>query len=264
MHFSDLNLGNLCATDQGEAGQPDSNPNPRITPMKRLNVVVVMALLGTSLAFAAGLISKQTAEADALKAVGGGKVLEATLAHYGSTRVWSVDVTGSTHEYEVYVDAHTGAILKIMAQPVGPTSLISKADAEEDALAAVGGGSVLQAVLDTLGTTDRRIWSVDILGAAHEYEVWVDAHTSVVLGIITQPLASMAPASMAPCTFMTKAKAEKIALAAVGGGSVVLAVLEKTDTPPNWSVDIVNANGSEYEVKVNVCTGKVIAIIIGG
>ena len=227
--------------------------------MKRLNVVVVMALLGTSLAFAAGLISKQTAEADALKAVGGGKVLEATLAHYGSTRVWSVDVTGSTHEYEVLVDAHTGAILKIMAQPVGPTSLIPKADAEEDALAAVGGGTVLQALLDTMPVTDRRIWSVDILGAAHEYEVWVDAHTSVVLQIITQPLTAMAP-----CTFMTKAKAEKIALAAVGGGNVVLAVLEKTDTPPDWSVDTVSANGSEYEVKVNACTGKVIAIIIGG
>ena len=126
-------------------------------------------------------------------------------------------------------------------------------------LAAVGGGSVLQAVLDTLGATDRRVWSVDILGAVHEYEVLVDAHTSVVLQIITQPLTAMAP-----CTFMTKAKAEKIALAAVGGGTVVLAVLEKTDTPPDWSVDTVSANGSEYEVKVNACTGKVIAIIIGG
>ena len=232
--------------------------------MKRLNVVVVMALLGTSLAFAAGLITKQTAEADALKAVGGGHVLDATLSFDGSTRVWSVDVTGSTHEYEVWVNAHTGAILKIMAQPVGPTSLIPKADAEEDALAAVGGGTVLQVLLDTMPVTDRRIWSVDILGAAHEYEVWVDAHTSVVLQIITQPLAAMTPASTAPCTFMTKAKAEKIALSAVGGGTVVLAVLDKTDRPPDWSVDVVTASGSEYEVKVNACTGKVIAIIIGG
>jgi uncharacterized membrane protein YkoI len=238
--------------------------------MKRLNVAVVMALFGTSLAFAAGLISKQTAEADALKAVGGGNVMDATLSFSGTTRIWSVDVTGSSHEYEVWVNAHTGAIVKVMGQPIGPTSLIPKADAEEDALAFVGGGTVLQALLDTMPNSNRRIWSVDILGTAHEYEVWVDAHTSVVLQVITQPLAAMGPASASPsaatspCTFMTKAKAERIALTAVGGGSVVLAMLEKTDRPPNWSVDIVTANGSEYEVKVNACSGKVITIIIGG
>lgn len=233
--------------------------------MKKLNVAVVMALLGTSLAFAAGLISKQTAETDALRAVGGGTVMDATLSFSGTTRIWSVDVTGSSHEYEVWVDAHTGAILKTMSQPVGPTYLIPKADAEEDALAFVGGGTVLQALLDTMPNSNRRIWSVDILGTAHEYEVWVDAHTSVVLQVITQPLLAMTtPEATGPCSFMTKAKAEKIALAAVGGGSVVLAVLDKTDRPANWSVDVVNTRGAEYEVKVNACSGKVIAIIIGG
>jgi uncharacterized membrane protein YkoI len=29
-------------------------------------------------------------------------------------------------------------------------------------------------------------------------------------------------------------------------------------------VDVAHNNGSEYEVKVNACTGKVIAIIVGG
>ena len=225
--------------------------------MKRLNLTLLIVLVGSSLASAAGLISKQTAENDALKAVGGGTVQQATLESYSGKTVWSMDIVDSTHEYEVLVDAHAGTIVKIVAQ--ASTALISKADAEQDALTAVGGGHVLQAVLDTVGTNDRRVWSVDILGSAHEYEVWVDAHTSVVLKIITQPLAAMAP-----CTFLTKAHAEKIALAAVGGGQVVLAVLDKTDTPINWSVDVAARNGSEYEVKVNACTGKVIAIIIGG
>ena len=224
--------------------------------MKRLNLTLLI-LIGSSLSFAAGLISKQTAENDALKAVGGGTVQQATLESYSGKIAWSVDIVDSTHEYEVFVDAHTATILKIAAQ--ASTALISKADAEQDALSAVGGGQILQAVLDTVGSNDKRIWSVDILGSAHEYEVWVDAHSSVVLKIITQPLAAMAP-----CTFLTKAHAEKIALAAVGGGQVVLAVLDKTDTPVNWSVDVVARTGSEYEVKVNACTGKVIAIIIGG
>ena len=225
--------------------------------MKRLNLTLLIVLIGSSLSFAEGLISKQTAENDALKAVGGGTVQQATLESYSGKIAWSVDIAESTHEYEVFMDAHTGTILKIFVQ--ASTALISKADAEQDALSAVGGGQVLQAVLDTVGSNDKRIWSVDILGSAHEYEVWVDAHTSVVLKIITQPLAAVAP-----CTFLTKDHAEKIALAAVGGGQVVLAVLDKTDTPINWSVDVVASNGSEYEVKVNACTGKVIAIIIGG
>jgi len=225
--------------------------------MKRLNLTLLIVLIGSSLSFAGGLISKQTAENDALKAVGGGTVQQATLESYSGKIAWSVDIVDSTHEYEVFMDAHTATVLKVVAQ--GSTALISKADAEQDALSAVGGGQVLQAVLDTVGSNDKRVWSVDIIDSAHEYEVWVDPHTSVVLKIITQPLAAMAP-----CTFLTKAHAEKIALAAVGGGQVVLAVLDKTDTPINWSVDVLARNGSEYEVKVNACTGKVITIIIGG
>ena len=228
--------------------------------MKRLNLTLAMVLIGTSLAFAAGLISKQTAEKDALKAVGGGSVLQATLDSNGGKKVWSVDIAGSMHEYEVWVDAHSGAILKIIAQPpAAQSALISQAQAEQEALAAVSGGEVLQARLDSFVKNDRKTWSVDILGSAHEHEVTVDAHTGTVLKIVSQPLEALAP-----CTFITKAKAEKIALAAVGGGKVLLAVLDKTDTPVNWSVDVAHNNGSEYEVKVNACTGKVIAIIIGG
>ena len=227
--------------------------------MKKLYLTLLTVLLGASLAFAAGLISKQTAEKDALKAVGGGTVLQATLDTNAGKLVWSVDIAGSTHEYEVWVDAHTGHILRIITQPLATMPLMSKAQAEQDALSAVGGGEVLQAVLDTMGKTDRRVWSVDVLGSAHEYEVQIDAHTDAVLKVITQPLAALAP-----CTFITKAKAERIALAAVGGGKVLLAVLEKTDNPPDWSVDVIKSNGSEYEVKVNACTGKVIRIIIGG
>lgn len=229
--------------------------------MKKSNLTVLILLLGSSLAFAAGLISKQAAEQDALKAVGGGTVLQATLDTNAGRKVWSVDIAGSTNEYEVWVDAHTGAIVKIITQPPSPAALISKSQAEQDALAAVGGGEVLQAVLDTTGKNDRRVWSVDIADSTKEYEVQVDAHTSAIVKIITQPLESM---SLAPCTFITKAKAEKIALAAVGGGKVISAVLEKNDNPVDWSVDIQHSDGTDYEVKVNACTGKVLQIIVGG
>src|SRR5215471_3107212 len=148
-------------------------------------------------------------------------------------------------------------VLVVGVVQVLASTLISKTQAENDALAAVGGGTVIQAVLDT--NMGRKTWSVDILGTAHEYEVWVDAHTGAILKIITQPLASMAP-----CTFINKATAQKDALAAVGGGTVLSSVLEKTDNPPVWSVNVVSTKGSEYEVKVNACTGAIVAIIVGG
>lgn len=225
--------------------------------MKKLIVTLGVVLFGASVAFAAGSIQKETAEKEALNAVGGGTVLQATLESGGGKNVWSIDVAGSTNEFEVRVDAHTGAVLKIITE--SPTELISSARAEQDALAAVGGGEVLQTRLDSNGKRDDRVWRVDILGSTHEYEVSLEARSGTILKIIAQPLNSMAP-----CTFITKAKAEKIALSAIHGGTVILAALEKTDTPPDWSVDVVASHGAEYEVKVNACTGKVIAIIAGG
>jgi uncharacterized membrane protein YkoI len=61
---------------------------------------------------------------------------------------------------------------------------ISKQRAESIALQAVGGGTVLQAVLER---EDQFIhWSVDIVGSADEYEVWLSTRGKV-LKIITQP-----------------------------------------------------------------------------
>lgn len=219
--------------------------------------LTVVLVAGAMQAFAAGLISKSQAEKDALAAVGGGTVIQAALDTNLGKKTWSVDITGSTNEYEVWVDAHSGAILKIITQPlIAGSSLISKTQAEQDALAAVGGGTVLQAALDT--NLGKKTWSVDILGNTHEYEVWVDAHSGAVLKTITQPLAALS------CTYISKGAAQKDAMAAVGGGSVLFTVLEKTDVPAVWSVDVLATKGGEYEVKVNACSGAIVAIIIGG
>lgn len=224
--------------------------------MKKFRFTLLIVLLGTALAFAAGLISKQAAEKDALNAVGGGTVIHAALDSNGGKKVWSVDIAGSANEFEVWVDAHTGAIVKIITQPlVGQGKLISKQQAEQDALAAVGGGQVLHAALDSNG--GRKVWSVDILGATNEYEVWVDAHTGAIVKIITQP-------KTPGCQYISKAQAKQIALAAVGGGKVISARLEKNDNPVDWSVDIRATDGKDYEVKVDACTGKVLQIIVGG
>jgi len=77
-------------------------------------------------------------------------------------------------------------VLVVLAASViaAAAGLISKAQAERDALKAVNGGSVIQ----VLGTQGRlRIWSVDIAQATHEYEVHVDARAGAILKIIVQP-----------------------------------------------------------------------------
>jgi uncharacterized membrane protein YkoI len=81
-------------------------------------LLVVVLIAGVLSAAAAGLITKAQGEKDALAAVGGGKVILAVLENNMGKKTWSVDISGSKHEYEVWVDAHTGAILKIITQPL--------------------------------------------------------------------------------------------------------------------------------------------------
>jgi len=84
----------------------------------RLSLLLVVILIaGVVSASAAGIISKATAEKDALAAVGGGTVTLAALDTNLGKLTWSVDITGTTLEYEVWVDAHTGTILKVITQP---------------------------------------------------------------------------------------------------------------------------------------------------
>lgn len=227
--------------------------------MKRSVVVLLTLVLfaGATQALATGLITKAQAEKDALNAVGGGTVVSAVLERNAGHKTWSVDINGASNEYEVWVDAHTGTILKVITQPLSATNgLITKAQAEAEALKAVAGGTVLQTVLES--NLDKKTWSVDISEPAAEHEVWVEAHTGAILKIVTQPAGALA------CTYISKKTAEKDALKAVGGGTVISARLETNDHPVIWSVDVQANNGKEYEVQVNACNGKIVAIIPGG
>lgn len=68
-------------------------------------------------ALQAATITKQRAESIALQAVGGGTVVLAVLEREDGLVHWSVDITGSTEEYEVWVSTH-GKVLKIITQPL--------------------------------------------------------------------------------------------------------------------------------------------------
>ena len=65
----------------------------------------------------AATITKQRAEAIALQTVGGGTVVLAVLEREDGTIHWSVDITGSAEEYEVWVSTR-GKVLRIITQPL--------------------------------------------------------------------------------------------------------------------------------------------------
>jgi len=72
-----------------------------------------------------------------------------------------IDITGATNEFEVWVDAHTGAILQTLTQPLSLQARnISKQQAEQAALTAVGGGNVVQAQRDQW--KGYQIWDIAI------------------------------------------------------------------------------------------------------
>jgi uncharacterized membrane protein YkoI len=227
--------------------------------MKRsLSLVLVVLLIGSVLASASTLISKQQAEQDALIAVGGGTVTQIHKEKELGKIIWSVDITGATQEFEVWVDAHTGAILQILTQPLSPEAAgyISKQQAEQAALKAVGGGTLVQAQRDQW--KGYQIWDVTITQPGFEYEVFVNARSAAILNVTKRSEGAQAQ------KYISKAQAEQIALKAVDGGKVLLVVLETNDNPADWSVDVLATNGTEYEVKVNAHTGNVLTIIVGG
>ena len=70
-----------------------------------------------SAALQSAAISKQRAEAIALQAVGGGTVLQAVLEREDHFIHWSIDIVGSTDEYEVWVSTR-GKMLKVISEPL--------------------------------------------------------------------------------------------------------------------------------------------------
>lgn len=66
----------------------------------------------------ASKITKKQAEEIAQKAVGGGTVILAVLEKEHGKIYWSIDITGSTAEYEVWVSKTSGKVLQIITQPL--------------------------------------------------------------------------------------------------------------------------------------------------
>ena len=69
-------------------------------------------------AFAAAFgCSKQNAKSVALRAVGGGQIIQVVFEPQDHPPHWSVDIVGSTNEYEVWINARC-KVARIITQPL--------------------------------------------------------------------------------------------------------------------------------------------------
>jgi uncharacterized membrane protein YkoI len=229
----------------------------------KLSYLLVLLLCLATAASAANYISKAAAENIALNATGGGKVVQCALESEYMTRVWAVNIfnSSSSMEYDVSINAYTGKILKIVSQP--QDNMISKQVAEAAALL-VGGKSYPLPVPPTAApyVLDSKVADQDEGKKGWEVAVqWPDGATSVAVN--GEKAVATGLAEQFGKRVISKATAEKLALAAVGGGTILPpTLLEMADRPPHWSVNVTRG-AFEYEVWVDAYSGKILRTIRG-
>ena len=145
---------------------------------------------------------------------------------------------------------------------------ISKAEAERIALAKVPNGTIKEAGLEK--EKGKVIWSLDIAtpGTKDITEVAVDAMTGEVVAIDKETPKQEAKekekdeeAGLAAKAKISKAEAERIALAKVPNGTIKEGGIEKEKGKVIWSFDIATPGTKDItEVAVDAMTGEVVAI----
>ena len=136
---------------------------------------------------------------------------------------------------------------------------VSKAQAEQAALAQVKGGKVLSGEYEQ--EAGKHIWSFDIRSGDQIKEVWVDPVSGMVIKVSTETKSNekKEKAEDMKSAKVTKAEAEKIALEAVPGGKVMEAELEHESGRFIWSLDVKSGKETK-EVWIDPQSGKVLKV----
>ncbi len=136
---------------------------------------------------------------------------------------------------------------------------VTKAQAEQAALAAVKGGKVVSGEYEK--ENGKHIWSFDIRTDGAIKEVWVDPVSGMVTKISTETKANEKKEKAADMKSakITKAEAEAIALKAVPGGKVMESELEHESGKFIWSLDVKSGKETK-EVWIDPQSGKVVKV----
>jgi uncharacterized membrane protein YkoI len=182
------------------------------------SLLLVLLLTVATAASATNYISKAAAENIALNATGGGTVLQASLESEYRTRVWTVNIfnASTSTEYDVYVNAYTGKIMKIVSQR--QDAMVTKQQAEAAALLIayskpMPSGSPTYVLDSKVADQDEggKGWVVEVQRYDGALSIAIDGTNATGMELAQQFGKKV----------ISKATAEKLALAAVGGGSIV-------------------------------------------
>jgi|SRR5664279_5208324 len=131
-----------------------------------------------------GHIDEQQAEQAAMKAAGGGTVIQIQMDRWKGCYAWDVTITQPGSEYDVYVNAHSAVVLATVKRQLVDANqrMITKVEAIQSAMKAIGGGKLLLVGLETNDAS--RDWAVDVKAKnGTEYETKVNAYTGGVIAI---------------------------------------------------------------------------------
>ena len=202
------------------------------------------------------VIGFERAIAIALEHVGGGTVTE--FEYDRDDAEYEIEIYYNGYEYDLDIDAFTGDIKKFERERDDDTSSDSPSSQEvigleraiAIALERVGGGTVTEFEYDR----DDAEYEVEISFNGREYDVEIDAFTGEIKKFEWErddDAFSGAPSNQ---TVIGRDKAIEIALAKVGGGTIVEFEYDRDDA--EYEIEII-FEGYEYELEIDAFTGEI-------
>jgi len=216
-----------------------------------LLLAAVFTMLFSIAAFAATEITMEQAKEIALAKTGGGAVTECKLDYDDGRQVYEIEIIDGNTKYEMDIGVTDSQIYDYSEKTYAAydstgANEISAEEAKEIALAKTGGGTVVQCKLDF--ENGKKVYEVDIVNGDTRYEMDVSVTDSKIIKFEQKTVAAY-NSSVSDSTEITAEKAQEIALAKTGGGTVVQCKLDYEHGRKVYEIEIVNGN-TKYELDV--------------
>jgi uncharacterized membrane protein YkoI len=124
------------------------------------------------------------------------------------------------------------------------------------ATAAVNGGRVFDMDLDN--ERGGLVWELDVASSGKAYDVKIDARTGKVVKLKRDRTPDRG-VKLLKVAKVRATKAARTATAAVKPADLRALELDRWRRKVVWEAELVTANGTEYDVKINARTGKVVS-----
>lgn len=238
---------------------------------KKIASGIAATMMAVSMAapgFAAnGRLTSQQANEIALQQTGGGQVTKSKLDRDNGMYIYEIDVRNGSYKYELDVDATDGEVLKYDKEiPVRERSRVnnmSTAEAASIAQAKVGASATIYKNVFTRNGGQAH-YSVKLRGNGFEYEVKINATTKEVyeyekdgVKVYNTNNTGNTNNSNTANTMITAAKAQEVAFAKVGGGTLKKCKLDRENGKYVYEVEIKNGR-YDHEFDIDAYTGTIL------